>query len=111
MSSENVAADIGRAWRNQREGKAEAAIGEFDRILKQDADNIDANYGMGLAQRDVGKKEDAVKYFQHTLELIEAGITARNRGADDRNAPEDDRFMMLARMVKQRLTELTAVAK
>ncbi len=106
MPNENIAADIGRAWRYQREGKSDSAIGEFERILKQDANNIDANYGMGLAQRSVGKKENAVKYFQQALELVKAGAAARNHTPGERNMSEDDRLMMLTRMLQQRLAEL-----
>jgi Tfp pilus assembly protein PilF len=108
MSSENIAADIGRAWRYQREGKADAAIGEFERILKQDANNIDANYGMGLAQRSVGKNENAIKYFRRALELVQAAEKTRNHTPGERNMPEDDRYMMLGRMLNQRLAELKA---
>jgi Tfp pilus assembly protein PilF len=106
MSSGNIAADIGRAWRYQREGKADAAIGEFENVLKQDANNFDAHYGMGLAQRSAGKKEVATKHFQRALDLVEAAAAARNRTEGERNTPEDDRHMMLKRMLQQRLAEL-----
>jgi Tfp pilus assembly protein PilF len=106
MSSENMAADIGRAWRYQREGKSDAAIGEFERILKQDPNNIDANYGMGLAQRSMGKQENATQYFQRALELVQEGAKERNHTPGERNAPEDDRLMMLERMLNQRLSEV-----
>jgi Tfp pilus assembly protein PilF len=110
MSSENIAADIGRAWRYQREGKPDAAIGEFERILKQDVNNVDANYGMGLAQRAVGKNENAIKYFRRALELVQAAEQGRNRAVGERNTGEDDRIMMLNRMIEQRLAELNANA-
>jgi tetratricopeptide (TPR) repeat protein len=106
MSNENIATDIGRAWGYHREGKFDAAIGEFERILKMDANNIDANYGMGLAQRRAGKNENAVKYFQKAAQLVDAAILARNHIPGERNMPDDDRYMMLARMLQQRLSEL-----
>ena len=106
MSGDNLAAEVGRAWRSQRGGKADAAIGEYERILQQDNDNIDANYGMGLAQRDAGKKDQALQYFQRTLSLIEAAITAHPKAPSDPNTQEDDRRMMLARMTRQRIAEL-----
>lgn len=110
MSSGNIAADIGRAWRYQREGKADAAIGEFESILKQDSNNFDAHYGMGLAQRIAGKKEVATRHFQQALELVEAADDARNRTEGERNTPEDDRHMMLKRMLQQRLAETSGMA-
>jgi tetratricopeptide (TPR) repeat protein len=116
MGSETVAAQIGHAWRHQRNGEADKAIQEFERILQQNPDNIDALYGMGLAQRTAGHSEQAAKCFQQALELIEAGdLTGRKLREDtandvnDRikpNSPEEDRYMMLSRMLKQRLTEL-----
>ncbi|HEX2906641.1 MAG TPA: hypothetical protein VHO69_07270 [Phototrophicaceae bacterium] len=111
MSNDSIAAQIGQAWRYQREDKAEAAIAEYERILRQDPENVDASYGMGLAQRTAGKYEVATKYFQQTLKLVEAAIVAR-RGTTEifvANTPEDDRLMILTRMVKQRLAELNDV--
>lgn len=92
MSVEHTNNDVSQAWRYQRDGQATSAIAEFERILKQDANNIDANYGMGLAQRSAGKFEESNKCFKRALELIEAGETS-------------DRSMMLGRMLKQRLAE------
>jgi len=111
MSSENIAAEIGRAWRAQREGKPDAAVQEFEQILKRDGSSIDANYGMGIAQRAMGNKENAVMYFGRALELVDAATKARNHVPGDRNTPEDDRYMMLGRMLQQRLAELNAGSK
>lgn len=102
---------ISQAWRYQREGRASAAVAEYERILKQDANNIDALYGMGLAQRDDHQKGKATEYFQRALELVESAAAARRpvSSGDERitnNTPEDDRYMMLSRMIRQRLIEL-----
>ena len=110
MANDSLAAQIGQAWRYQREGKADAAIAEYERILKQDADNMDALYGMGLAQRAAGKFEAAIRYFERCQELVAAAIAARGVVRGDAihlaNTPEDDRYMMLNRMIKQRLSEI-----
>jgi tetratricopeptide (TPR) repeat protein len=110
MSNETLAEQIGQAWRYQRDGKADAAIAEYERLLRQEPDNIDANYGMGLAQRTAGKYEVAIKYFEHAQALVEAAITTRRQASGDAphtaNTPEDDRYMMLSRMLKQRLAEI-----
>jgi tetratricopeptide (TPR) repeat protein len=115
MSNDSIAAQIGQAWRYQREGKTDAAIAEFDRILRQDTDNVDAHYGMGLAQRAAGKYETAIKHFERALALVEAGAAARYHGHVDEilvaNTPEDDRLMMLNRMIKQRLAETNNAMK
>ncbi len=114
MSSNNAIAAISQAWRNQREHKPGAAIPEFEKILKQDANNVDALYGIGLALRDDGKKELAVAQFQRALELVEAKAVSLRAGQVNEgehriaNTPDDDRYMMLGRMLHQRLAELGA---
>ncbi len=108
MPNENMAVEVGHAWGLQRSGNADAAIKEYEAILQKDPDNIDANYGMGLAQRLAGNNENAVKFFRHSAELVDAGAKARNHTPGERNLPEDDRYLMLGRMLQQRLAELNA---
>lgn len=112
MSTQSNTADkINAAWRYQREGRTDAAIKEFQAVLAQNPDDIDANYGLGLSQRVAGNTADAVKLFEKTLEIV-------NRAKADYDAtrtteqleshiktPDDDRLMMLTRMIKQRLEE------
>jgi len=113
-SNPSNTSNVSHAWRLQREHQASAAVGEYEKILKQDANNIDALYGYGLALRDSGKKEEAIAQFQLVLELVESAALARrpaSTGEDEirvANTPDDDRYMMLTRMTKQRLAELKA---
>jgi tetratricopeptide (TPR) repeat protein len=106
---------VGQAWHQHREGRSEAAINEFATILRLSPDDIDAHYGMGLAQRAAGRHQDAIETFEKALGLIEQAKTAyeatRQADAEDSNVktPEDDRFMMLSRMVRQRLSEMRSV--
>lgn len=107
----DLTTQIGQAWRYQREGRASAAIAEYERILKQDGDNIDALYGMGLAYRDDQQTTKAMENFRRALDLVEAAAASRrpSNTAEERiapNTPEDDRYMMLSRMINQRLAEL-----
>lgn len=113
MSSNPINTDnVSNAWRYQRENQATTAVPEFEKILKQDADNIDALYGLGLALRDTGKTDSAITKFQRVLELVEAAALASrpaSTGEEEHrkpNTPDDDRYMMLGRMTKQRLAEL-----
>jgi len=122
MGNETIASQVGHAWRYQREGQADNAVKEFEKILRQDPDDIDANYGMGLAQRSAGHPQAAIEYFQHALDIVDtkdsAGRIARDAAANDfqterikPNTAEDDRYMMLTRMLKQRLAETNATLK
>ncbi len=112
MSNQNnVAERVGQAWHHHREGRNDAAIAEFETILRQDPNDIDANYGLGLAHKAIGRAESARTAFQNALSLIERANVAytatRNEPSDNNvKTPEDDRFAMLNRMVKQRLAEL-----
>jgi tetratricopeptide (TPR) repeat protein len=105
---------VSNAWRYQREHQASTAVTEFEKILKQDANNIDALYGYSLALRDSGNKESAITHFQQVLELVESAALERRPTSTSEdeirvpNSAEDDRYMMLARMIKQRLSELKA---
>lgn len=116
MSSNTTVIQIGRAWGYLREGQPDTAVKEFEKILQQEPDNIDANYGMGLATRATGNYPAAIKYFEHGLKIVDkndsAGRIAREAAANDfqterikPNTAEDDRYMMLTRMLKQRLDE------
>lgn len=116
MSNESIDTQIGRAWRLQRGGQAENAVQEFERILKQAPDDIDALYGMGLAKRTINRKAEAAPYFQKALDLIETGDLTGKRLREEHvgdigervkpNSADEDRYMMLTRMLKQRLSEL-----
>lgn len=113
-SNPNNTSAVSSAWRLQREHQATSAVTEYEKILKQDANNIDALFGFGLALRDSGKKEAAVETFEKVLELVDSAALARRPAStgDEEvrvaNTPEDDRYMMLSRMIKQRLSELKA---
>lgn len=122
MSSENLETRIGHAWGHQRDGEYETAIKEFEQILRQDPNNIDANYGIGLAHRLAGHLQEATQYFQRALDVVterdSAGLAAREAAANENlgqrikpNTLEDDRYMMLTRMLKQRLAEIEQAGK
>lgn len=111
-SQNNVSELVSRAWNLQREGQSSTAVTEFQKIFQQHPKDIDAAYGLGLAQKASGHVEDAIRTFQIALELIEdnkrtyEASRSRSPEQDNIKTPEDDRFQMLSRMVKQRLAEL-----
>ncbi len=110
-----VAEKIGDAWGQYREGRPDAAIDSFEAILRQHPDNVDAMYGLGLAQRTAGRIDDAVNSFEQALEHINRAIIALDAAREPEQSeaaiktPEDDRFHMLNRMVQQRLAEMQVV--
>ena len=99
-------------WTWLRQGRFDDAESTFSKILAKDAENVDAHYGKGLSLRAVGKVEAAIETFQKALDI------SRNRlreirqqyGGDETRTSlesiEDDRYMMMERMLRQRLSEL-----
>jgi tetratricopeptide (TPR) repeat protein len=115
MAAEQVKAQISNAWRTHQSGNAQAAISEFEQILKQDQGNLDALYGLGLAQRKAGDKAKARSSFESALKSVDEAINKRLAalGTDStmaRSSIENDHNLILQRMLKQRLTEMNGSA-
>jgi Flp pilus assembly protein TadD len=87
---------LAHAWANHREGRNEAAISEFDRVLRESPNDIDANFGMGLAQRALGRFDQAIASFRKVEELVQKMLAQE---------PGVDRWEMLTRMCEQRIAE------
>jgi tetratricopeptide (TPR) repeat protein len=118
--AQEVAARIGEAWQLHREGRSEDAVVEFERILRDNPDNVDAYYGLGLAQRSTNRHSAAKSSFEQALILIDKSEAARRTNAaaegwhDDVSGWNDERdtsfdhFLMMKRMIGQRLSEVSA---
>src|SRR5262245_21735995 len=102
MSTETIASRVGRAWGYQRDGRQDAALIEFNQILKESPNDVDANYGVGMLYKAIGSLDQAKQAFQQAAKLIEKERTA----AENADQATKDRFAMLTRMVNQRITEL-----
>lgn len=117
MAQSNVRQDIGNAWAAHRSGDQQAAIDGFDRALSRQPESVDAHYGKGLTLRKLERNDEALQCFQSALELAEEALSAARRvsetsgnlnSTNDLGSTDDDRYMMLVRMLKQRLTEMGA---
>lgn len=106
---------IGEAWGLHREGRNDEAITLFKDILYKTPDQIDALYGLGLALTSAGDAEGARESFQKALDLAKDALAAigtqstvqgLRHDANDLNTYGDDRYMMLIRMLQQRLDGL-----
>lgn len=87
---------IAQAWANHREGRNEAAVTEFDRVLRDAPNDIDANFGLGLAQRALGRYDQAIASFRKAQELVSKALEKE---------PGTDRWEMLLRFCEQRIAE------
>lgn len=118
MSSSNVSAQIGKAWGFHREGRNNDAIREFETILASAPNEVDALYGLGLAQKADGQQEAAIKSFTKALGLAKELVTVAPPVQEMHGQVEDKLvalganapYTMLVRMLKQRLAELKAPA-
>ena len=118
MEDQMTRQNISDAWRLHREGNSGAAIDGFQSVLMGDSTNIDALYGIGLAYRAMGQTERAVEsltaaqsalatYEEARLAEDEQKTTEGVRPAlSDPIAGEGDYFLILSRMISQRLAEL-----
>ena len=97
--NQDYAQQLGSAWALHRKGQNDDAIREFSSLLQLSANNMDALYGLGLAQRSSGKLDDARTSFSRCVEAIGTAL---------KEQPREDRYQMLNRMAKQRLDELKA---
>jgi tetratricopeptide (TPR) repeat protein len=111
MSSNNNDALIGKAWGAHRAQRNGEAIRDFEQVLKSDNQNVDAYYGLGLAQRASGQYDAARTAFEKALQLAQQKKDILQGGKQENNleTQEDDRYMMLIRMLNQRLEELKAL--
>ncbi|MBO9310352.1 MAG: tetratricopeptide repeat protein [Chloroflexi bacterium] len=91
---------VGQAFSLHIAGKAEAAIAEFEKLVDECQDHIDANYGLALAYKAAKQHDKAREQFQKVRQYIEA---ERAKQASDDTA----RFQMLLRMIDQHLATLS----
>ncbi len=98
MDPKEINARIGQAWKMHYTGKNDAAIEQFERILAEAADPIDAYWGIALSYRKAGNKEKSLEAFQQAADLI--AIAAQT------DAEHKERYFMLQRMVKQQIEQM-----
>ena len=118
MSSLPAAEKIGKAWRHHRDGDNHGAIRAFEDIIAGNPDSVDAHYGLGLAHKAMGNDAAAADAFKHALSVTEQTLSAvqltshaaGHLGDNDLDTNVDDRYMMLTRMLKQRIEDVTATA-
>lgn len=92
-------AQLAQAWAHHREHRNEQARDEFNHILRSDSNNIDALYGLGLAERALHNTDAAKQAFERCLALVKQAL--------EKN-PGEDRPEMLERFIHQRLAEMGA---
>ena len=62
-----------RGWAYHSRGRQQAAEADFRRALELDSESVDANYVLGLILKAQDRHQEAVEYFQKTIELLEEG--------------------------------------
>ena len=116
MSTMASAERIGAAWRLHRDGDNSGAVRMFQDIIASTPDSVDARYGLGLAQKALGDNGAAADSFRQALSITEQALSAvqlasqaeGHHGDNDLDTNFDDRYMMLTRMLNQRVNEVSA---
>ncbi len=113
MPNQNVNQQIGNAWKLHREGENSTAISEFRKVMDHAPDSVDAHYGLGLALRADGDESGSAEAFQKAYQLCTDALIAVRKVSgseggigNNLGSTEDDRYMMLTRMLQQRLVEM-----
>ena len=114
MSTLPTTERVGTAWRAHRDGNNSEAIKLFEDVIGTSPENVDAHYGLGLAHKADGNKSASIAAFKTALGFAQQGLDAAqttshvegHHGANDLDSSDDDRFMMLTRMLKQRVEDL-----
>ncbi|MDQ7025978.1 MAG: hypothetical protein Q9P44_10515 [Anaerolineae bacterium] len=107
---------IGEAWRMHRSGNNPASINLFEEILAKTPKHLDALYGLGLARRANNDNSGAQEAFETAYQLAQDALDAEDEisavdgrhGANNLDSYDDDRFLMLQIMIKQRLAEVSS---
>ncbi|RMG89508.1 MAG: tetratricopeptide repeat protein [Chloroflexi bacterium] len=113
MAEKTIEGRIGEAWHLHRQGKNQEALKAFEDVLGMAPTHVDAHYGIGLVYRSLGENNKAIEAFKKALTLAEEAYKASRRVSEaegvytnDLRTNEDDRYMILTRMIKQRLESL-----
>lgn len=100
LNDKDIDAKIGEAWKAHYAGQDEEALRQFEALVEQYPDHIDALWGLGLAYRDAHKHEDATRIFKKIRDLIAQLI------ADEEMHGQPGRYFMLNRMVSQQIEQI-----
>lgn len=92
----DLAGYMRRGWAYHSRGKETQAEADFLKALEIAPDSVDAHYVLGLVFKAQGKKEDAIRSFKRTIELLEAGAVSDTTRTD-----------MLRRLALGHINELT----
>lgn len=91
---------------NASQGDHAGAARAFEDVLRIEAKM--SCYGLGLAKRAAGDKSAAKASFEKAKSLAERNLAElrANNPSNDLKTSRDDRYMMLTRMLQQRLAEI-----
>jgi tetratricopeptide (TPR) repeat protein len=104
---------ISAGWAAHRSGQNDDAIQQFESALSLDNENIDAYYGIGLAERARRRLPEATAAFEKSMQLTQAklAVTQPESTVSAVDVPDIDRYMMLVRMISQRISEIRMLSK
>ncbi|MEO1162424.1 MAG: tetratricopeptide repeat protein [Chloroflexota bacterium] len=112
MAEERNQERVGEAWQMHRNGNNAGAIEIFEDVIRSYPEDLDALYGLGLARRSNGNDTGATDAFSKALTITKERLAELDGGKDVTqnllDSEEDDRLLMLRRMISQRLEEIEA---
>ena len=98
MNQQDIDARVGAAWEALQAGDYQTAIEQFEQLVAEHPEHIDAQWGLGLAYRHAGNRESALRAFEQVKAMVEAELTEHPK--------EHGRWFILNRMVQQQIEQL-----
>lgn len=114
MSQDNAVRDrVTSAWDLYRNAQYQQSADAFEALARDISDEVDVYYGLGLALRATGQADGAIDAFRKGYDLSleklqavrDAAKQSEHHAAENLGITEEDRYMMLTRMLHQRLAE------
>lgn len=102
MNQQDVDARVGTAWAALEAGDYQTAIAEFEQLVAEYPDHIDAQWGLGLAYRRTGNLGTALRAFKRVKAMVETELAEHPK--------EHGRWFILNRMVQQQIEQLTGTS-
>ncbi len=102
MNQQDIDARVGDAWAVLEAGDYQTAVAQFEQLVAENPDHIDAQWGLGLAYRRAGNTEGALRAFERVKAMVEAELAE--------HPEEHGRWFILNRMVHQQIEQLTGTS-
>ena len=73
--------DVREGWVLKAAGKADDAEAKFRKAISVNPESVEAHYGLALALKLQGRRQESIKSFERVIELVEGDFPDHVRGS------------------------------